>query len=249
MSAVTRPRGPLPPRVYWIRRALVLAFALLLVFTVGKVVGGGDDGSDKDARAAQVAAEPSPTTSAPRAAQTPKAQTPKARTPKAQTPTAKAPAAKAKPAPPPLAQPDGPCDPQDISVQPLIERAAAGGQIRIPFDLRGTEAACTWTVVPSSLVVKITSGKDSIWSSQQCRPTIATGTVVVRSAVPTRLVMVWNGRRSNEDCSRVAKWAVPGWYHVVAAALGGEPTDRQFVLTAPPRPVVTKTAKPKPKAG
>lgn len=244
MSAVTRPRGPLPARVYWIRRLLVLGFALLLVFTFAKVLGGGSDGSsDETGQAAQMAAEPTsqaPTTSA--APTVPPSQV----TQKAGQAKQKA----RKPAPPPLAQPDGPCDPADIKVQPLVERAAAGGPIRIPFDVRGVEAACTWSVLPSSVVVKVTSGKDSIWSSQECRPTVATGTVIVRSAAPARVVMVWNGRRSNEDCSRVAKWAVPGWYHVVAAALGGEPTDQQFVLTAPPRPVVTKTAKPrKPASG
>jgi hypothetical protein len=31
----------------------------------------------------------------------------------------------------------------------------------------------------------------------------------------------------------------------VAAALGGEPTDVQFLLTGPPDQVITKTPKPK----
>lgn len=231
MSTVTRPRGPLPARVYWTRRALVLGLVLLLVFTFARLLGGGSDGSsDEGGQAAQVAAQPTtgaPTTSAaPRPTVKPKAGKPK------------------KSKAPPLAQPTGPCDPEDITVRPVIERAAAGGNIRIPFNVRGTEPACTWTVSPTSLVVKITSGRDRIWSSQEC-PAVLAGDVVVRSAAPTRVVMTWNGRRSDEDCSRTAKWAVPGWYHVVAAALGGEPTDQQFVLTAPPRPVVTKTAKPK----
>ena len=42
-------------------------------------------------------------------------------------------------------------------------------------------------------------------------------------------------------------WAMPGWYHVEAAALGGEPSDVQFQLTAPEREVVTKTIPVKPK--
>ena len=45
MSAVTRPRGPLPARVYWTRRILVPSVALLLVLGIGKALGGGRDAS------------------------------------------------------------------------------------------------------------------------------------------------------------------------------------------------------------
>lgn len=230
MSAVTRPRGPLPAKVYWTRRGIVLGAALLLVVVFGQVLGGGSDGSSDDGgKAATVAAgQQASRTSNPRT-------------------TAPAPAAKQpRQAAAPLAAPDGPCDPQDITVQPLVQRAPAGGEIRIPFDVRGTEPACTWTLSAKTLVVKITSGDDGIWSSQQCPAIPTASSVVVRSAAPTRIAMVWNGRRSNEDCSRTATWAVPGWYHVVVAALGGEPTDKQFQLVAPPRPRVTQTVQPKP---
>ena len=41
--------------------------------------------------------------------------------------------------------------------------------------------------------------------------------------------------------------AMPGYYHVTAAAVGSEPGEAQFRLGLPPRPVVTKTAHPKTK--
>jgi len=65
-----------------------------------------------------------------------------------------------------------------------------------------------------------------------------------RSAEPTTVTVSWSGRRSDEDCSRSTAWALPGYYHVVAAVIGSEPNDAQFRLGSPPRPVVTKTAKP-----
>ena len=34
------PRGPLPARVYWVRRTLVLVVALALVFGIGKLLTG-----------------------------------------------------------------------------------------------------------------------------------------------------------------------------------------------------------------
>jgi hypothetical protein len=93
-----------------------------------------------------------------------------------------------------------------------------------------------------------TGSWDNIWSSQQCPSSIREADVVVRSAVPAEVVVNWDGRRSDEDCSRSAGWATPGYYHAIAATLGGEPTDTQFQLTRPPAVVVTVTPKPKPSA-
>jgi hypothetical protein len=99
------------------------------------------------------------------------------------------------------------------------------------------------------MVLKIISGDDRIWSSQQCPRLMPQEAVVVRSAAPTKVVFVWNGRRSDEDCtSASAGFALPGSYHVIAAALGGEPTDVQFLLTGPPRETVTVTPKPRQKS-
>ena len=44
MGSVSHPRGRLPSRVYWTRRVMVLGVALLLVFGIGKLLGG--TGSD-----------------------------------------------------------------------------------------------------------------------------------------------------------------------------------------------------------
>src|SRR3712207_838388 len=47
MSGVTRPRGPLPARVYWVRRALVLGLAVVLVFAIGRLLQGFTFGGDE----------------------------------------------------------------------------------------------------------------------------------------------------------------------------------------------------------
>ncbi len=119
--------------------------------------------------------------------------------------------------------------------------------IQVPLVLRGKVAACTFHVSNTTLVAKIVSGNDNIWSSTHCK-VIPEQDVVVRASVDTQVVLTWHGRRSDEDCSNTTRWAVPGYYHVISATLGGEPSDTQFELTAPPRPTVTKTAKPKKKA-
>jgi hypothetical protein len=94
--------------------------------------------------------------------------------------------------------------------------------------------------------VKITSGSDRIWSSQDCPSSIKPADVVVRSGVPTYVNVVWSGRRSDDTCSRNTTWANKGFYHAYAAVLGSTPTDVQFEVTQAPTRTVTRTAKPKP---
>jgi hypothetical protein len=106
--------------------------------------------------------------------------------------------------------------------------------------------ACNWVVSPEHLVVKVTSGKDRFWSTQDCGDAVPKQSVVVRSDAPTTVSLAWNGLRSDADCSRTTSWADPGYYHVVAAAFGAEPTDVQFRLLKPVRETITASPSPSP---
>lgn len=231
-------RGPLPAKVYWRRRMVLIGGALALVLGLGRLLGGGSDGSSDDPGVAeQVAA--APTSTAP--SRTP-AVTRKPRPTKSSSPT---------PTPTPtLAVPDGPCDDADVSVTPSVVDAIAGRDVVVLLELRTIiDEACTWRVSPSHLTVSITSGADDIWSSQQCPASVPVEDVTVRQDVTTTVSLVWNAKRSDEDCSRLTAWAMPGYYHVAAAALGGEPLDVQFRLTKPVPEVVVETTPPEPKGG
>src|ERR1700712_4883269 len=58
MGSVRHPRGRLPRRVYWIRRSVVLGVALLLVFGIGKLLGGnGQDPAGTGAAASNASAQ------------------------------------------------------------------------------------------------------------------------------------------------------------------------------------------------
>ena len=225
-------RGPLPARVYWFRRLLVLGTAFALVFGIGRLlVGGSDATSSGEDTAAQVAAGTAPTSAAP----TTPAATPtkhRTRTPKP-TPT--------------LAAPEGDCDGSDIAVTPKVTNPVAGRDVLVVLQLRTLQSeACTWRTGPDALTVNITSGKDAIWSSRQCPRAVPVRDVVVRKAVTTNLGIMWReARRSGEECTKLTDWAMPGWYHVTAAALGGEPSDLQFELKRPTAGTVTQTATPK----
>jgi hypothetical protein len=122
----------------------------------------------------------------------------------------------------------------------------AGGGVDLVLGLTGVKPACTFTASSDTLVAKVTSGKDRIWSSQDCPASIKKASVVVRSAEPATVTVSWSGRRSDQQCSRSTAWALPGYYHLTAAVIGSEPNDTQFQLASPPRPVITRTAKPHP---
>lgn len=239
-SPLARPRGRLPQRVYWVRRVLVLVTALAMVFAVARLLGSGG-AAETDGTATITAAHPQhPRTPSPTGFVGPVAG-PAVGTPSAsqgtQTPSG---------SPTPLATPTGPCVAADLTVTPVITTAAAGRPIPIGLQLTGTQPACSFTVSPKTVVLKVTSGNDRIWSSQDCHKAIPTRTVAVRSAAATTVPVTWSGRRSDSGCTRTTAWAEPGYYHALAAALGSAPSDVQFRLTLPSRPVVTKTAHPKP---
>ncbi len=231
-------RGPLPARVYWVRRAMVLGTAVLLVVAIGRLLGGGSDGSSGADEAAQVGADITSTSTT----EITGLPTQTTRLPSA-SPTKKPSRTKT-----PLAQPDGPCANEDVAITPSVEQAVGGRDVPIVLQLRSRTAdACTWRVSPDTVTVNITSGKDRIWTSRDCPAAIRTRDVIVRKAVTADVTLIWTqAKRSDSDgCTRFTGWAMPGWYHVTAAALGGEPSDVQFELTAPVAGTITKTATPK----
>jgi len=229
MGSVTHPRGRLPRRVYWVRRSVVIAVALLLVFGIGKLLGG----TGSDAAGSQAVTTGSGTSTKASAA------------PASIGPVAPSIRVRAK-AQVPLLPPSGDCAADDVSVVPSVPRAWAGTPVAIELQLTGTQPACTFAVSPESMVVKITSGNDRIWSSQDCPKVIPTAKVVVRSGQPVVVPVTWNGRRSDDQCTGTGGWALPGFYHVYAAALGSTPNDVQFEVTRAAPRLVTRTPRPKP---
>lgn len=232
MGSVTHPQGRLPPRVYWVRRGLVLGVALLLVFGIGKLVGGtGEDGDSSAVSASNTSAR----------AQKPNGSSvlmgPVAPSQRLRTP-----------AKGPLPAPSGDCRDEEISVFPSVPIARGGAPIVIRLQLTGTQPACTFEVSPESVVVKITSGEDRIWSTQDCPRAVSTAEVVVRSGTPVEVPVTWSGRRSDDECTRQPDWALPGFYHVYAAALGSAPNDVQFEVTRAGTRTVTRRPRPRPSA-
>jgi hypothetical protein len=244
MPALTQ--GPLPARVYWTRRLMVLGTALLLVFAIARLLGDGSDASSSgDGDAARLSADSSSsapaddlTTEPTSSASAPAKGKPGKGTRPGETQTTEAPV---------LAEPEGTCAGSDIAVTPKVENAVGGRDVMIVLQLRTMSSpACTWRISPDTLTLGITSGDDAIWSSRECRRAVPRRDVVVRKDATTKVGIVWEqAKRSDEECSSRTEWASPGWYHATAAALGGEPSDVQFELTTPTAATITVTATPK----
>jgi hypothetical protein len=246
MSAVTRPRGPLPARTYWTRRILVLGSALALVVGLGMALTRSSDGSGGGAVTPVSAGDATGGAAAPSAE------------PTAPVKAKKDKKSKTKQKKPALPQPSGPCLDADVDVTPVVKNAVAGREVRLRFRITTKlSPACTWQASPETLTLKVTSGKDLIWTSQQCSKAVPTKDLVLRREKASWLTVAWSARRSDEKCSRLTEWALPGWYHVAVAPLGGEPEDVQFklglpepeVITAPPEPKQKKQKDKKKKSG
>jgi hypothetical protein len=222
---------------------MVLSLALVLVVAIAKVLSWSSDGSsDRGARQAGAEAPSAGSTAGPSESPTASRSGKPGHGKRTKTPSA---TVTPTPTPPPLPEPTGPCPDNDVLITPTAPDPVAGRDVMIVLNLQaGVTEACTWQLSADTVTMKITSGPDDIWSSRECPKVIPTQDVVVRRAVATQVPVVWNSRRSDEYCSDRTAWALPGFYHVAAAALSGEPTDVQFELTAPLPETVTQTAEP-----
>lgn len=239
----TMTRGPLPARVYWVRRSLLLLLVLALVWTMSHLFGGDPA---PQAKANQAAAQTKPSSSQP---------TPQSKGEATGSTTTYGPEVvggkKARKHPKVKqtveVQPDGPCLDDDVVSEPSVAHAYAGRDVTLRFKLHTIRsAACTWRMAPDTVTAKITSGQDNIWNTVECPSAIAKQDVVLRRSSWTKVSFTWSGRRSDQGCTKNTDWAMPGWYHLSVAALGGEPQDVQFELKKPQPEVVTKTVSPKP---
>ena len=218
-------RGSLSPSVYWRRRVFVLGTALALILIVVNLFNGGDQPKPK-AKASQSAAQTdtgeddAEETDTKRNGGLAKARRAARRN---QTPTA-----------PVLPPPTGTCADDDVMITPSVASAVAGRDVTITLSLQTkTAEACNWQVSAETVALKITSGSDDIWTSGQCPVALPTQDVIVRQIQATPVNVIWNARRSKDNCPAETDWAQKGTYHVASAAYGGEPVEATFELVLP----------------
>jgi hypothetical protein len=209
-----RPTGPLPPRVYWTRRVvLVVAVALVagLIWFLVSGSGRADDSAGGDTKQTSAPPETTSTTpaddSATTGSQSPRQQP--QQKPERQQPTK--PQRQQKPKRAPLAQPTGDCKPQDVDMKIDVGDSAPGE--------------------PNTANLLLSS--EVIWSSDDCPDALRAQQVVAREDLPAAYQFRWNGQRSSENCQPVDAIPTTGGYWVEAAMIGGEPHRAYFDIKAP----------------
>ncbi len=234
MSSVLHPVGPEPVRTYWARRAAVVAAAIvLLAVVIALIVNGSTSGS---------AAEP-PIDASPAPATTPTSSSTTSASPKPTTPAASPPASSAdtsgKPSATGAASSTATPNPGPVACEAKDLRVTLTGKRRLKVKkpntfklsvINGSGTTCIATVNKKNFELKIYSGTDRIWSSNDC----ATAVKSIRTKLPAERVsawtMTWNGRRSARHCKNRPEIPQGGTYFATAQLDGAKPVQLRMIL-------------------
>jgi hypothetical protein len=211
VGAVLRPVGPLPPAVYWRRRAVVVAVLALVLVFAGRMVGADATSSNG---AAGAAATPTPR----HHATTPAASHP------ATSATRSTPAATAAGV--------ALCPNSAIAVTVATDAPDYAAAVIPGITITVTNTGpvpCRRDIGSAALGLVVSSGTDRVWSSDDCQHAEP---AVLRTLAPGKAVaqtVAWTRHRSAPTCPTTPTAAAqPGTYQVVGHA--GTATSRPAVF-------------------
>lgn len=235
MNSVIHPAGPEPETTYWIRRAVVIAAALVALSLIWWVLSSLFSGGDEES----VTAVPQNPSSLASPGVTPAASTPAASTPAASasgTPSSSASpsasaseSASATPTPSTTPTPTGPqpCESGQLSVDvsgPTSPKAGQSSTFTVKLGNTG-DSSCTVDLAKTPLLLEVTSGPDRIWSSAHCskwQPGSVEKTIPAGKSWDW--APVWPGKRSRAECIIRPEALLPGTYRATVSIQGG-PSD------------------------
>lgn len=209
------PTGPQPPRVYWVRRALVLGVLLLLLLGVRhllRAAGHTAPASAPQASAPATSPAPAPSYSAP-AVSTSAPATATA------PPTRTAAAAPTTTSSTPQASPSGPpaCTRSQIAVTASTDAASykVGATPRLRMRIQNVSStACTRDIGALQNTLLITSGSAHVWSSDDCNPGGTPQVVTMAPGQSFSVSVTWLGRLSQKGCPPNQPMATGGTYRL-----------------------------------
>ena len=224
MSGLLRPVGPEDPQVYWLRRAAILVGLVLVVVVVVALIRPGGS-----TRMAEPSASPTPLLLATRSATaTPEpAATP---APEATVPVAgqaETPPAEATPSAPPT------CAPRDLRLAlGGAEDAGLGTPTTFSVQLtNGSAGPCSIAWEPGTAELRITSGSDRIWSTDDCdRWFTAVPAQVIEPGQALTAQVAWQGQRSYPGCKLASKPLQPGTYVATVEVDGAATAEKVLRL-------------------
>ena len=205
-DALLHPRGPLPPGVYWRRRAVTAAAVVVVLLLLTRACGGdADDASLRPdgASASSSPTAPRPATSAPAPAPAPASSRPIA--------------APASPAPPTRTA-GQPCRDNDLQVAATAnaKEYAAGARPRLTLVVTNlASVSCTRDVGAAARELRVVSGADRVWSSDDCAPGGEPDVVLLEPGRTRSFSVTWSRTRSRPGCAGPRDPAGPGTYRVI----------------------------------
>ena len=236
MSTVLHPVGPEPEETYWARRvAVLIALVVVAGLVVALVVNATRAGS-----AVSAAPVPPPVTAPPADSPSPSA-TPSASpsasgsgSPSASSTPSPSASTKPKATPKPKPTPTGPvaCEPEEL-------RATLTGKQRLKPEqgttftlslINGSATACVVSVTPENFELKLYSGTDRIWTSDDCAKAIEPRKATVKAEDAVEWTMAWDGQRSRAGCGSRPEVPRPGTYFATAQLEGAKPVQLRMIL-------------------
>jgi len=208
--------GPLPPAVYWRRRATVFGLLLFIVFVL--VYSCADSGDAADRRGQGVSATPSASSNPVLPTGSPEVAVSPSGTP---GPTEAA-----------TGEPTGPCTDAEISVIPATHnnktQLARGESITLYLRIKnvGTRT-CSRDIGADQQELRIAQGAQMFWSSDHCGGAKGSLMRSLRPGDQVEGTVVWNGR-SSTDCQ--AKPVPPAGTYQLFGRVGTK-TSAPVVLT------------------
>ena len=186
-----QPVGPLPASTYWRRRVLVLVVLAVVLLLVLKACGG----EDKKDTLAGPSSSPSPSA-----------------------------AASPQPSPSPSVSPSPKPAPiltcRDTVLQITTESDAesykSGAAPKFTLTVRNIGSVpCRRALGPDAVELRVFSGEDRIWSSDDCNKATGQGVVTLAAGAGNALTVQWIGKRTKPGCD-IGDVAQPGTYRVSA---------------------------------
>jgi hypothetical protein len=127
------------------------------------------------------------------------------------------------------------CDPDDLRATIKSDKHHVGVGDRVDFELsviNGGAHPCNLEIDQQSYQLKIFSGTDRIWSSNDCARIEPTVAKILQPEQQVEWSMTWNGKRSEQDANCRARPEVPrpGYYYATSALKGAKPVQFLLVL-------------------
>lgn len=208
--------GPLPPAVYWRRRAVLLGGVLAVVLLVSYSCAGGESGASNGRKAAKTSPASTPAGSSNSPVPAPSVLVPTGPEPSITPPAyGSVESGNGGGVPGPGAQ----CADSEISVVPIVETQVVqqGTSTKFVIKIKNVSGrTCARDVGPQMQELYVKQGDARQWSSDLCENRGRTADVVTFPPAHERSYsLTWDGKANAQGCANQS-WLAKGTYQLVA---------------------------------